>query len=596
MNWESIISLLCSFGIVLIGQRVLLLDRRGLLHNSFFLLTIILAALCFGWYNMSQSTSLELAMESRRIIGLWPLAIYLVMVCTFLYAHPEHRLLSRPVVLGFGVCWAGLALLFTGIDMFTPDFHGGLSLSESGHWLFNLQDPKILDWCRGAWLAITLGASGYFTYWKYQKDRHEDHRFQVSLAFYSVSICLAVVFLHMWLIPMMGFPIFHNVSLEAFLGILFFAWAFTDFKLFEVRAEKAMGSVMDSMTNLLIITNNRYEIKKVNAATEKLFNIKESDILHKTIDQLLLELNLEKWNMLKEGHMAFDPTRREKQFEMEVVVDEKKYFLLFLMSPFYNELKKQTGYTVIGIDLTAYKVAEQKIKEYTSELEKSNEALEQFAYIASHDLKEPVRTAGSFVSLLKRRMANIIDENCREYLAFIEESIYRMQQLIDSTLLVSKYQDMSVNLTKIEPQKILNRIESNLDTIIKEKSAKIFYTNMPTVMADQMHLELLLQNLVENGLKYNESDQPEVVISCDQKDAYYEFSVMDNGIGISPEYKHQIFQMFKRLHNRSRYQGTGIGLAICKRIIEKHKGTIWVESQEGEGAAFKFTLPMTEQN
>ncbi|MEL6926200.1 MAG: ATP-binding protein [Bacteroidota bacterium] len=262
-----------------------------------------------------------------------------------------------------------------------------------------------------------------------------------------------------------------------------------------------------------------------------------------------------------------------------------------------SQKKTRLGYTLIGTDLTEYKEAEQAIQLHAEKLQESNEALERFAFIASHDLKEPVRTANGFIGLLERKLKNNTDPDVKDYLTFVKESNQRMYQLIDASLtmsLINSQQEMEPSV--LNGDRLLARVTGNLNELINQRRASIIYNNIPNIFADEAQIELLFQNLIENGIKYNESTHPVIKVDCSTDGAYHVFSFHDNGIGIEKAYQQQIFQMFKRLHNREKYKGTGIGLAICKRIVEKHKGEIWVESAEGQGTTFRFTLPNRNMN
>ena len=233
------------------------------------------------------------------------------------------------------------------------------------------------------------------------------------------------------------------------------------------------------------------------------------------------------------------------------------------------------------------------LKKVNEMLEQSNNELERFAYIASHDLKTPLRNIISFLSLIERRLKGNADASIKEYFTFAKSNAKQMHYLIQDVLEFSKIESgTDIIKEKVDLNESLLLVTQNLQESMVRKNSEIFSNHLPVVEGNSVHLMQLLQNLIGNGFKYNESTQPKVEINYDQKDQKHFFSIKDNGIGIEPEYHSQIFEMFKRLHNNGEYQGTGIGLSICKKIVDRMKGDIWVESQLGEGTTFHFTFPV----
>lgn len=235
---------------------------------------------------------------------------------------------------------------------------------------------------------------------------------------------------------------------------------------------------------------------------------------------------------------------------------------------------------------------QQKLEQLARSLKHSNQELEQFAYVASHDLQEPLRAVTSYTQMLSRKYQNNLDEKADKYINYIVDGATRMQQLINDLLTYSRVGRQKLELTTTDCNAVLEQIFRNLQVTIMESNGVITYDSLPTVMADTAQLTQLFQNLIANALKYHGEDPPKVHISATRQEAEWVFSVQDNGIGIDPQYAERIFIIFQRLHTRRSYPGTGIGLAICKKIVELHKGRIWVESQPGAGTTFLFTIPI----
>jgi PAS domain S-box-containing protein len=269
-----------------------------------------------------------------------------------------------------------------------------------------------------------------------------------------------------------------------------------------------------------------------------------------------------------------------------------------ITSVLYNaSLYRDEGGKVIGVfaaarDVTERKRAEEKILRYAEDLKRSNQELEHFAYVASHDLQEPLRTVSSFSQLLARRYQGRLDDDAHDFIDFIVDGASRMQTLINDLLAFSRIGTRGNPFEQVACEKILKHATENLDAAIAESGAAITHDPLPTVKADRTQLTQLFQNLFGNAIKFRrEGEAPRIHVSAAPQDGTWHFSVRDNGIGIAPEYFDRIFVLFQRLHGRQEYPGTGMGLAICKKIVERHRGRMWVESEPGTGSIFHFTIP-----
>jgi PAS domain S-box-containing protein len=245
----------------------------------------------------------------------------------------------------------------------------------------------------------------------------------------------------------------------------------------------------------------------------------------------------------------------------------------------------------IAHDITERKGVEKALKKKTEDLARSNEDLEQFAYVASHDLQEPLRTVTSYVQLLARRYEGKLDSDADEFIGFAADGAVRMWKLINDLLAYSRVGTQGKELSPTDSEAVLAQSVNDLKVAVEENEALVTHDPLPTVIADRPQLGLLFQNLIGNAIKFRGNEPPRVHISASRNGNGWTFSVRDNGIGIAAEYSERIFIIFQRLHGRQEYAGTGIGLAICKKIVERHGGRIWVESEVGKGATFYFILP-----
>ena len=234
-----------------------------------------------------------------------------------------------------------------------------------------------------------------------------------------------------------------------------------------------------------------------------------------------------------------------------------------------------------------------ELKEANTNLLYSNQELEQFAYVASHDLQEPLRAVNSYAQLIARKYQGNLDAKADKYLGYIMEGATRMQQLINDLLSFSRVGTQRKPLVPTACEVVLTQVLDNLKVAITESHAVVTHDPLPTVIGDATQLIQLFQNLIGNAIKFHGQEPPLVHITALEQENEWAFEVRDNGIGIEPEYFERIFTIFQRLHSRSEYPGTGIGLAVCKKIVERHGGRIWVESTPGVGTTFHFTIPQT---
>lgn len=249
------------------------------------------------------------------------------------------------------------------------------------------------------------------------------------------------------------------------------------------------------------------------------------------------------------------------------------------------------GFLGIARDITEMKRSQGNLESLATDLKRSNEALEQFAYVASHDLQEPLRMIASYLQLIERRYKGRLDAEADQFIGFAVDGAKRLQTLIRDLLAFSRIGAKGKTAESVDMAVPIRTAMEDLKAAIAGKGASIIVGPMPAVPGSLALLSQLFQNLISNALKFCRDAAPRIEISAKREGGSWVFSVADNGIGIEPEYREQIFVIFKRLHGRDHYPGTGIGLAICKRIVEHHGGSIWVESESGKGSVFRFSLP-----
>ena len=319
------------------------------------------------------------------------------------------------------------------------------------------------------------------------------------------------------------------------------------------------------------------EIPTINAWTEKAYG-QEMTFTREVINNLYGSQE-----KVKEGE--FTITTKSGQ---QVVWD-------FSSSPLGNLPDGRRAVISMAMDVTARKEAETELKRTLKDLERSNEDLQQFAYVASHDLQEPLRMVTSYLQLLQRRYGGQLDEDADEFIDFAVDGANRMKQLIQDLLAFSRVGTRGNPFEAVESEVIVQHALANLQTSIEEAGANITYDTLPVIKGDGIQLGQVFQNLISNAIKFRGDAPPQIFIAAEWREGMWRFAVRDNGIGFDPQFSERIFIIFQRLHTRAEYGGTGIGLAICKKIIERHGGRIWVESQPGSGAVFYFTLPPADE-
>lgn len=265
-------------------------------------------------------------------------------------------------------------------------------------------------------------------------------------------------------------------------------------------------------------------------------------------------------------------------------------------TPLFDEDGNPRGSVSVFMDITDYKKAKIKTESLLKELERSNRELDQFAYVTSHDLKEPLRMISSFTQLLEKRYSGSLDQDADEFIGFIVDGASRMQQMLDSLLQYSRISTEAKKYELVDMNHVVNESLKNLKIAVEENDAEINVEKLPMIYADRSQMIQLFQNLIANAIKFHGDETPNIQISSWKEGDKYYFAVKDNGIGIDPKYQERIFQVFQRLHTTEEYEGTGIGLSITKKILEHHNGSIWVKSQPNKGSTFNFSLPIKRNN
>jgi PAS domain S-box-containing protein len=360
------------------------------------------------------------------------------------------------------------------------------------------------------------------------------------------------------------------------------------------QAEERFRLVVEAAPTAMIMVDARGKIQIANIHTREMFGYQHEELLGKSVDLLVPERFRSKHAGFRQGYFAESQARAMGVGRdlFGVRKDGQEFPIEIGLNPVQTPGELFTLAAII--DITERKKIEADMKQSMDELARSNAELEQFAYVASHDLQEPLRMVSSYVQLLARRYQGRLDSDADEFIAFAVDGAARMKILINDLLSFSRVGTRGRQFAPVILEETLNQAMHNLALVIDESGATITHDPLPQVMADDGQMLQLLQNLIGNALKFRGETPPKVHIGVKRKKDRWQFYVRDNGIGIDPQFWDRIFIIFQRLHNREEYDGTGIGLAICRKIVERHGGRIWVESELGQGSTFYFTLNPVE--
>ncbi len=350
---------------------------------------------------------------------------------------------------------------------------------------------------------------------------------------------------------------------------------------------KEWETTFNSIPDMVSVQEKEFKIVRVNKAYADTLKMKPNELIGKPCYEIIHGTK-EPWpNCPHKQTLETGKAVVEEFFEPRL-----NMYLEVSTSPIFDEKGEFAGSVHVSKNISERKQAEEKLKKTLLDLERSNKELQQFAYVASHDLQEPLRAVASYTQLLKRRYKDKLDESANVFMQFAVDGAVRMQTLIDDLLVYSRIGAKGKLFEPTDFHLVLGQATTNLRVAIEENHAKITDDNLPTVMADASHINQLFQNLIGNAIKFRSQETPHIHLSAELKGNEWLFSVRDNGIGIDPQYKEKIFKIFQRLHSIDEYPGTGIGLAICERIVEQHGGKIWAESEVGKYSTFYFTIPV----
>ncbi|MBN2406102.1 MAG: PAS domain S-box protein [Elusimicrobia bacterium] len=552
-------------------------NPRDKVNRLFSLVCLSIAYWGFAEFMIRRADSESIAYQWIRLNCLWPYTAALLFHFTLLFT--QSRLVRNRV----------LFIALYGISTFFAVLDGGTNLVSSKavkeYWGYTYDYVyKWPFWIGNSWAYITVLISLYLLIAYYFSVK--DSGMKMKAKYMAIGFAI---------------PAFSNVITEGLLRIIdvkmpemtvismawlliFVAYAINKYELFSVTAEMAIDNIIDNVPDIFMILNLKGIIVKTNSDILRISRFKEEEMLGRPINDFL------------HTPMYEYPGLKGKDRVIKKSIEFKSKLGGYLnldvtASAIYGKRKKVVGFLVLGKDTTELNQAREKERRLLKDLERSNKDLEQFAYITSHDLQEPLRMVTSYLGLVERRYKEKLDADGREFIDFATGGAMRMQRMINDLLTYSRVTSKKAPFTDTDLRKALEKALMNLKVLIKEKEAEVTYDSLPVLRADEIQVIQLFQNLVNNAVKFSAGRTPRIHISAVRKDSNWNISVKDNGIGIAKNDLNRIFDIFTRIYGGREYEGTGIGLAVCKKIVENHGGEIWAQSVPGEGSVFSFTLP-----
>ena len=358
-----------------------------------------------------------------------------------------------------------------------------------------------------------------------------------------------------------------------------------------IPSDKLFALLVASVLDYAIfVLDARGRVARWNPGAERMTGYRESEVVGLPLSVFLLEDPESASRVQEEMDAAIRDGRAENE-GWRVRKDGSRFWANTVLVALRDDHGELIGFGKIMRDLTEQRRLDAVVAAKVDELGRSNKELEQFAYVASHDLQEPLRMVTSYVQLLAKRYGGKLGADADDFIGYAVDGVGRMQQLINDLLAFSRVGTRGGTLQSTDAGAVLERVLEGLQITIQEAGATITHDPLPVVHADPSQLGQLLQNLIGNGIKFRGTAPPRVHIGVEPRGDHWLFTVRDNGIGFEAQYAERIFVIFQRLHGRGEYAGTGIGLAICRKIVERHGGQIWAASEPGRGSTFHFTWP-----
>ena len=582
----SIPSILVGMSITILGIYVLVREHGSRTGLFFFFFTVCasvwLVTIAIGYAGLQEPVAYFWLRLSQIGVIFLPAAI-LTLSLNITQKSNQSRWLIRTsfalsVIFCIGVAFTNLHIkgLYRYFWGYYPKY-GPLAIAFLVYFFIIVIYVLRLDWIE---------------YRQSKSDKHKKRMRGLLIAF-SIGYTASVDFL-----AALGIPLYPFGYIIAVIFLYVAAYVIIRYRLIDITPELAASRILETMQGAVIVTDLEGNIRILNRAAQKMTCYESKDILGKSLSSLIdLPSKLKDYQHIYKENVV----NREMTWYNR---NGQRFDLSFSISPLTDKDNTPAGVVYLIYNLTEHKKAEEELQKFAGQLELRNKELQDFAYIASHDLQEPLRKITTFGGRLKVQAGDTLGEKERDYLERMVNASTRMQTLIDGLLSYSRVSTQELPFETVNLSEIAQEVLSDLEVRIEQVKGKVEIENLPTVQADPLQMRQLIQNLIGNALKFHKKDNAPIVKVYSRDAGYpqnsdnrgqpgkiWEIIVQDNGIGFEEKYIDRIFGVFQRLHQHSEYEGSGIGLAICLKIAQRHGGTITAKSTPGVGSTFIFTLP-----
>ncbi len=572
-NWLLLIVAVVS---IFLGTKMLYLDTSNKINRVTFVCFALTAFYAIVEFSLQLIQDIELA----KVMGWYHGCIISLILIFYLFSTKFYSEIEKPFPKWYNnIIIPGIVISFLSQFVLQTNYNTAFSpapILDDGVWKYVFHTDRLSYYlfCFNCVFGIMLSIYHFYHGYRHATNKGDKKVRRILLIIYLI-IPMGLVFYFILTVSDQQMGEF-KVSPFTFFCLYIVSLFYSNYQMWEFDPYKSFDEIFNSISNEVVIMDENQRVKYLNESAKRKYDEKElkSDFTKK---YFISKENLEVIN-------------EKGEFEKEFTSENGNSFLINFSSIFNK--KGRSGYAAISSDISKIKDYEQQLQNLNNELIEKNVELERFAYIASHDLKTPIRNIVSFLSLINRELKQYDNESLEEYIDFAKKNAKQMYNLVEDVLEFSRLTSKKQNVFELQDiRQIINTAIANIDILIKEKKAKIIIPDhIPKIKSDAAKLILIFQNLIENGLKYNESILPTITISFEENDEFYKFSIEDNGIGIRDEFHDDIFKMFKRLHTQEKFEGTGIGLAVCQKVTTHHKGKVWIESKPTSGSIFYFTI------
>jgi len=580
------------FGVFL-AWKIYKLDKQNFLYKITALSTLFAVAVALIEHELSRQANYAVAFQLSGIHTIInSIAIFLAVVSlwTFTQPFPKAKYLHLNKIL-FSVNLLIISIIWV------AELMGIHTVSEIHRaeitWQYVFQMDKILVKILVGWYALQVAAS-VFALWIFYQRRESGSikKWVLSIMFLGALLFTGIFILFVFNGTQISKGLYFSSPALLLINV-FYAHVYTNFKLFRIQPINALDNILESMYHAMIITDTNFKFTYLNHAARKELGIPQNDkVPNLTLAQIAQQFETVDW----EKELAIIkqlPKGKKLVKEIELKHQGTSFFYQMNFSPVFSASNKKTGYLVMATNITALKKAATQLQQSNKELQETNTELERFVYIASHDLKSPLVNVINFLNLIQNRLdKQDTDKEMKQYTKFALTGAQQMNHLIEDVLEFSRLKPIPFSATDlVDLNEAVHNARQILQPIISTKNARIRVANLPTIVGETSQIQQLFQNLIENGIKYNKSKTPTISIESTIQKNSFQIIVTDNGIGINEAYQKKVFEMFKRLHTSQEYEGTGIGLAVCKKIMNQYSGDIQLTSEEGVGSRFILTFP-----